>query len=260
MKLEGKTALITGASSGIGKEFAYLLSRKGMNLVLNARSKDKLEEIKKNIESRSRVRVDIVVDDLSTNSAPKRIFNIIQRRGINIDLLVNNAGFGYIGDFEKEDYDKNREMIMVNVLSMTSLSRLFIPQMIQRGEGGIINVASLAGMRPFPYAAAYAATKSYVYNFSQALWEEYREKGIIVSCLCPGLTKTNFGKVAGREEMFERGLDPKIVAEEALIGFLEKEPIVVPEAHKNFMIEYGSKFLSRKKMLEMAGKVFRVIK
>ncbi len=257
MELKGKTALVTGASSGIGREFAQQLAAQGMHLVITARNESALAEVKRTIEQKYPVKVEIIVDDLSTNAAPKRIFNLIVRQGMHIDLLVNNAGVGYFGKFEDEDFDKNHAMSMVNVVSLSSLTHLFIQAMLRKGEGGIINVASLAGLHPFPYAASYAATKAFVYNFSQALWEEYHDRGIIVSCVCPGLTRTNFGKVAGRAEMFERGVDPKIVVAEALLSFSEKEPIAIPEVHRNFLLEHGARFLSRKSLLKKTARMFK---
>ena len=284
--LRGKRALITGASSGIGKEFAQQLAQYGVHLILTARSQERLTAVAQEIKEKYTVEVEIIVDDLSSNGAPKRIYNMVQRKGLNVDLLINNAGFGYVGRFEDEDYDHARALDTVNVVSLVSLTRLFLPHMLlkdpkekvnekknkrkkETGEEkknekekekqaikGIINVASLMGLQAFPYAANYAASKAFIYNFSQALWYEYKDRGVRIVCLCPGLTKTNFGKEIGKESVFERGLDPKMVVEEAILALLENEPVIIPEEQKNLMLQYGSRFLPRKTVLERTARLF----
>ncbi len=266
--LRGKRALVTGASSGMGKEFAQQLASYGMHLILTARSQERLAAVAQEIKEKHKVDVEIILDDLSSNGAPKRIYNMVQRKNLEIDLLINNAGFGYVGRFEDEDYDHARGLDMVNVVSLVSLTRLFLPHMLLKDKDpkkkseekkpvkGIINVASLMGLQAFPYAANYAASKAFVYSFSQALWHEYKDRGVRVVCLCPGLTKTNFGKEVGKESLFQRGLDPKIVVEEAILALLENEPVIVPEEQKNVMLQYGSRFLPRKTVLQRTARLF----
>ena len=184
------TALITGASGGIGEEFAKLLASKGCNLVLSARSADKLETLARTLRERHPVRIETVALDLAAAGAATRL------AGFEVDVLVNNAGYGTFGPFAESDLEAELGQIQLNVTALTHLTRLLLPGMIQRGRGGILNVASTAAFQPGPLMAVYYATKAYVLSFSEALANELKGTGVKVSCLCPGPTKTGFNERA----------------------------------------------------------------
>ena len=195
-----KTALITGASSGLGKEFARIHASKGDNLILIARSKDKLETLKLELEKLFHVSVYVIVQDLSTQTAPKLVYDELKSKQIQVDYLVNNAGFGDFGLFAESDWEKQLEMINLNVTCLTHLTRLFLPDMIQRKFGKILNVASTAAFQPGPTMSVYFATKAYVLSFSEAIANELQGTGVTVTALCPGATETGFKAAASLEE------------------------------------------------------------
>jgi short-subunit dehydrogenase len=188
---QNKTILITGASSGIGLEFANQLNEFGAKLIITARNKDKLNELAENYQGAT-----VIPGDLSDKAFPSQLYNEIQSKGLDVDILINNAGFGSIGKLLKSDLETYESMVQVNITALTQLSHLFITDMAAKGKGGIINVASVAAFQPVPYMNVYSATKAYVKSFSLALHEEYSKKGIVVTAVCPGYTKTNFQNAA----------------------------------------------------------------
>ena len=188
---QNKTILITGASSGIGLEFANQLNEFGAKLIITARNKDKLNELAENYQGAT-----VIPGDLSDKTFPFQLYNKIQSKGLDVDILINNAGFGSIGKLLKSDLETYESMVQVNITALTQLSHLFITDMAAKGKGGIINVASVAAFQPVPYMNVYSATKAYVKSFSLALHEEYKDKGIVVTAVCPGYTKTNFQNAA----------------------------------------------------------------
>lgn len=192
----GKTALITGASSGLGLEFAHIHASKGDNLVLVARSQDKLEALKLALENEFKISVTVMVKDLSDQYAPKTIYDELQQKQITIDYLINNAGFGDYGFFAECDWEKQLEMINLNVTALTYLTRLFLPQMIKNKFGKILNVASTAAFQPGPTMSVYFATKAFVLSFSEAIANELKDTGVTVTALCPGATETGFKAAA----------------------------------------------------------------
>ncbi len=222
-------ALITGASSGIGREFAFLLAEKGYDLVLVARNEAKLEEIASKLEEAFNVSVKVIVKDLSSESASFELFESLKNEEINI--LINNAGFGKYGDFLKFSAETYMQMINLNILTLTLLTRLFGERMKKKREGKILNVSSTAAFQPLPRFAVYAATKAYVLSLSEALHYEFAKFGVTVTVLCPGPTKTNFGKTAethGTKIFNPTGLaDPKFVASEGLKGLFNGKPLVI---------------------------------
>ncbi len=189
-------ALITGASSGIGKQFAYLLAEKGYNVILVARSEDKLKEVANGIRMKYTVKVIYIVMDLSEEGSARRLFNKVMEKGISVGILINNAGFGKFGDFFKYSSDIYERMILLNVLTLTNLTYLFGNNMAENGGGKILNVSSTAAFQPLPHFAVYAATKAYVLSLSEALHYEFMNKHVTVTALCPGPTATNFGVIA----------------------------------------------------------------
>lgn len=190
-------ALITGASSGIGAEFARKLAARGMHLVLVARREALMQELADELHRRHGTRCEIIAADLSDPACPKSLAEEIRKRGIAIELLINNAGIGIVSEVESTDVVRVLQMIRVNISALTELTYLFLPEMLQKGHGAIINVASVAAFQPVAYMGAYAAGKAYVLHFSEALWAETRDRGVTVMACCPGTTRTDFFDAAG---------------------------------------------------------------
>jgi len=193
-------ALVTGASSGIGFELAKLLAKEGKNIVVVARSKDELEGLKTDLESGLGVKVKVLVKDLSEPKVPQEIYGELDREGINVDVLVNNAGFCVYGMFRETDVQQELEMIQVNVLSLVHLTKLFLRRMVERKSGYVLNVASLCAFAPVPLESIYCSSKAAVLHFSEALANELKGSGVSVTCLCPGLARTRFHERARMEE------------------------------------------------------------
>lgn len=191
------TALITGASSGIGKELAIIHAERGGNLVLVARSKDKLNELKVELEKKHEVLVSIIQKDLSVTGAAKELFNEVQSLGVQVDYLMNNAGFGLVGKFHELPWERHLQMINLNMIALTELTYLFLQEMVARNNGKILNTSSTAGLIPGPLQAVYFASKAYVSSFSNAIAEELYDKNITVTALLPGATETGFAKTSG---------------------------------------------------------------
>lgn len=217
-----KVALITGASSGIGREFARIHASKGGNLVIISRSEDKLRELKEELENKYQVNVKIIVKDLTSPQAPQEIYNEVKEAGIKIDYLINNAGFGGRGFFHERPMELDLQMIQVNIVALTTLTRLFLPDFVQRNEGKILNVSSTAALMPGPLQAVYYATKAYVAFFSNAIAEELRDTNITVTNLMPGATDTGFAKTSDMNNtgVFANPVSPATVAKEGYEGML----------------------------------------
>lgn len=192
-----KTALITGASSGIGKELALIHAGRGGHLVLVARSAAPLFELKEFILSEYHVNVEVIIADLTAPNAPRKIFEEVHSKQIKIDYLINNAGVGGFGEFCKRDESDELNMLRLNIESLVVLTHLFLPEMIVRKSGRILNVSSIAGFLPGPMMTTYYATKAFVNSFSFGLAQEVRKYGVTVTALCPGPLKTNFDNAAG---------------------------------------------------------------
>jgi hypothetical protein len=224
-------ALITGASSGIGLELAKLFARESHDLALVARSHETLKHIAENLQQTYGVQVKCYTKDLSISSTPEEIFEALQTEGGNIDILVNNAGFGWRGEFAKMNTADALEMIQVNITSLTHLTRLFLPGMIERKRGKILNVASTAAFQSGPLMATYYASKAYVLNFSLALSEELQGTGVTVTAFCPGPTVTGFGQRAGFTNKKILGgvisMNASIVALDGYKGLMKGKPLVV---------------------------------
>lgn len=197
MNFSGKTALITGASSGIGVGFAHACAREGCRLVLTARREDRLLALREELGQKYGTNVTCIPANLDQKNGVKDLINRITELDINVDILINNAGFGYSGPFIEADADVYRSMIDVNITALTELTHAFLPAMAERRYGGILNVASMAGMQAMPYFAVYAATKSYVIHMTEALWKEHQHSGVHIVALCPGPVDTEFFEVSG---------------------------------------------------------------
>ena len=229
-----KTALITGATTGIGFEFAKLLAGDGYNLVLIARDEQKLRQIAADSQTKFNISVNIYPKDLSVTSDIENLVRQIREEVAPIDILVNNAGFAISGAFVETDLAREVEMIQLNVLSVVILTKLFAKEMAQRRHGKILNVASTAAFQPGPFMAIYYATKAFVLSFSEGLAEELKESGVTVTVLCPGPTATEFSKRAELEKskLFKGGimpvLDAATVAKIGYDGLIKGQRIVIP--------------------------------
>jgi uncharacterized protein len=195
-----KTALITGASGGIGKELAKIFARNGNNLVLVARNSNELKQLASELGQKHNISAKWMAHDLSQPNKPQEIYDQLKKQGIQIDYLINNAGFGHFGYFTKTDWAKEEQLINLNMLALTHMTKLFVKDMITRGYGKIMNVSSTAAFQPGPLMAVYYASKAYVQSFSEALANETKGTGVSVTALCPGPTKSGFEKAAALEE------------------------------------------------------------
>jgi uncharacterized protein len=200
MEKSGRTALVTGASAGLGREFARLAAADGHDVILVARRKDRLYELAKELEAKHAVSTTVIEADLSDHGAVQAIVEKVQSAGLSVDFLINNAGFGSHGSFVQSDFARQAEMVDVNVRALMELTHRFLPPMLTRKSGRILNVASLAGFVPGPYMATYYATKAFVLSFSEALAAELRGTGVTVTASCPGPTSTEFGAVARSDQ------------------------------------------------------------
>lgn len=234
-----ETVLITGASSGIGLELAKCFAADGSRLILVARNTVALEKLADELRARSKIEAIVLTADLSKPDTPKRIFDELAVRNIIVDVLVNNAGFGAIGAFDELPSERQLEMVQVNVSALTELTRLFLPGMIQRHRGGILNVASVAGFVSGPGMAVYYATKAFVLSFTEAIAAETRKTGVKVSVLCPGPTPTNFGTVAGSKDVplvRVRGTPADKVARDGHWAFRNKKTICISGIQNTFLV------------------------
>jgi hypothetical protein len=207
MGKSGLTALITGASAGLGRELARVAARDGHDVVLVARRKDRLQELAKELEAAHGITAIVIDADLSARGATQGIVERVQAAGLSIDFLINNAGFGSYGPFAETDLARQTEMVDVNIRALMELTHRLLPQMLAHKSGRILNVASLAGFAPGPYMATYYATKAFVLSFSEALAAELRGTGVTITASCPGPTATEFGAVAksDRTNLFRAG-------------------------------------------------------
>jgi len=218
-----KVALITGASSGIGKELAIIHAEKGGDLVLVARSRDKLETLKNELEQKYNVQVMLIVKDLTKQEAPKEVFTEVKNAKIDIDYLINNAGFGGIGKFHERDWERDLSMINLNITALTALTRFFLPDFVNRNSGKILNVSSTASLMPGPLQAVYYASKAYVTYFSNAIAQELHDTNVTVTTLMPGATETEFGAVSGMDKtvLFDKTANARKVAEDGYKGMMK---------------------------------------
>lgn len=191
-----ETALITGASMGLGAELAKVFAEKGCNLVLTARSGEKLAALKEELETEHKIPVWVFAADLTLASAPAEIFRFTEENKIDVDILVNNAGFGDFGEFSKCSMEKQRDMINLNITALTALTHMFLKGMLERGRGKILNMASIAAFQAGPLMSVYYASKAFVLSFSEALAVELKGSGVTVTALCPGPTRTGFEAAA----------------------------------------------------------------
>lgn len=248
-----KVALITGASSGIGREFAHIHAANGGDLVIIARREDKLNELKQELEKKHNVKVKVIAKDLTLPKSPIEIYNEVKDAGIKVDYLINNAGFGGRGYFHDRPMELDLQMIQVNIVTLTTLTRLFLPDFVKRNSGKILNVSSTASLMPGPLQAVYFASKAYVSSFSNAIAQELHATKVTVTALLPGATETEFAKISDMisTAVFAKTVSPQDVAKAGYNAMLKGELDViagVPASQKVMMSML--KFIPKKLMLK----------
>jgi short-subunit dehydrogenase len=252
------TALITGASNGIGLELARVHASKGGDLVLVARNKAKLDELKTELESQFKIHVYTIGKDLSAHDSALEVYNEIKGQNIQVDYLINNAGFGDFGMFAETDWVKEEQMINLNITTLTQFTKLFLQDMVKRGNGRIMNVASVAAFLSGPTMAVYYATKAFVLSFSEAVDNEVRDKGVTVTILCPGATESGFQAAAAMEESnLVKGKKLPTSREVAVYGYaaMMKGKTVAIHGFVNYMLANSARFVPRALAVKITRKI-----
>jgi short-subunit dehydrogenase len=257
MEFQGRIALITGASSGIGAAFARALARRGADVVLVARREPELRRLAAALTAEHGVRAEVITADLSRAAGAAAVAEEARRRLGRVDILINNAGFATYGPFDRSDETRELEQVQLNVAAVVALTHACLPEMVARRDGVIINVSSTAGIQPVPYMAVYAASKAFVLSFSEALWAEQRRNGVRVVGLCPGATETPFFDVVaapeasvGRREPAER------VVERALAAVAGGRSTVISGVG-NLLVAQLARFLPRARVAQISERVMR---
>jgi len=261
IRYQDRWAVVTGASSGLGRGLAARLADRGMSLVLTGRNEARLNEVADQIRHAApRVEVETVATDLSTTSGLSALIDHVGDRPI--EVLVSNAGFGSYGPFAEADADREADEIAVDVSAVVTLARTFLPGMLARGSGGILNVASAIAFQPAPYQAVYGASKAFVLSFSEALWAEARAAGVAVTALCPGPTRTGFvgalGAEVGHTAIYSRLAEPEPVIEAGLRGFDKGRAVVIPGLRTK-LIASSSRFMPREWLTRVAARLLRPV-
>ena len=268
---DGKKVLITGASAGIGYALSKELVKRGSEVIVTARRKDRLETLAQEIE-KTGGKAHIFVEDLSMPESGKKLYDQIKSAGLNIDILINNAGYGRFGELTSNGRDDYSKMLQLNVITLTDLCHLYIPDMITQGGGGIINVGSMASLSPIPYASVYASSKAYILMFSEAIRYEYQEKGINVMALLPGGTESEFARVATeKSEVLSKRYQKRVgtaaggtmqtsleVAIECLDAFEKNKQYLICGSRNRFLYKL-TRIMSRQLVLKMTGRIFKKI-
>jgi short-subunit dehydrogenase len=250
----GRTALVTGASAGLGIEFARELASRGSNLVLVARRRDRLEALARELKVAHGLDVTIISRDLSTYRAGKLLMADIERRGLTIDVVINNAGFGTYGPLATEDADRIADEVSLNVNALVDITRAALPGMVERDRGIIVNVASTAAFQPLANFAVYAATKAFVLSFTEAIWGETEHSNVRALALCPGATATEFVDIAGSEAATGPMASPSDVIADAFAALDKRKPSVI-HGRNNKFAPFAARFASRKAIIRLARSV-----
>lgn len=257
-QFKNKWALVTGASSGIGKAFAERLAKEGANLILLARGQEALEELANILRQTYLVQIVVLAKDLSSQQAPEEVFAELNKTGIHVDILVNNAGFAVYGKLHETNLAKNQEQLMLNIVSLSSMTQLFVKPMAERKSGIIINVASTASFQPVPYMSNYGASKSFVRQFTEALWAEYKNDGVHILAVCPGATETNFFNVVDAKEASVGKRDtPENVVNESFRALACGKIYVIPGPMNNFLVSQLSRLVTHKFITKITEKILR---
>lgn len=252
------TALITGASNGIGLELARIHAAKGDDLILVARSENKLAEIRSQLEKQHKIRVTVIAKDLSLPDAAKDVYDETKRLNLTVDYLINNAGFGDFGMFTDTDWHKEQQMINLNITTLTQFTKLYLKDMVGRRSGRIMNVASTAAFQSGPTMAVYYATKAYVLSFSEAVDNEVRDKGVTITTLCPGATESGFQAAAAMEDSaLVKGKKLPTSKEVAEYGYsaMMKGKTVAIHGLVNWIMANSVRFLPRALVVKVTRKV-----
>lgn len=242
--LKGKWALVTGASSGIGEAFAGELARQGMNLVLVARRENMLEKLAETYRKENGVRVQVIPCDLSRPESPDYVFKRVHEEPRPLRLLINNAGIHTFGRFDRTSLAGNQKLVLLNVYALMSLTGLFLPEMLEAGEGAVVNLSSLAAFRSMAYLSCYAASKAFVVSFSEALWAELRETGVRVTAVCPGAVDTPM--YGGRRDPHIKMQTPQQVVEMSFRALEKGQCYVIPGGFQNFSMANIGRLLPRR--------------
>ncbi|MFS0723116.1 SDR family NAD(P)-dependent oxidoreductase [Paenibacillus sp. 1P07SE] len=255
---KGKVALVTGASAGIGKVYATELAAKGCHVILVARSKGKLDALASELTAAYGIRAFAIAQDLSKPEAVEALSEQIKHYGLQVNILINNAGFGTYGRFEDIPNEREQEEIALNIASLVAMNHQFLPDMQRRGDGVIVNVASVAAFQPSPYMAVYSATKAFVLSFSEALWAENRNRGVHILALCPGATQTEFFNVVGTEAAAggSKLASPVDVVKAGFRGVDEKRSYIIAGT-QNYWTSQASRFLPRKWVARLMERIVR---
>ncbi|MGB2629193.1 MAG: SDR family oxidoreductase [Candidatus Acidiferrum sp.] len=253
---KGKWALITGASAGIGVAFANQLASEGTNLVLTARRQDRLEALGKKLETANGIRAQAVAADLSQPGAPQQIYDFTKRKGIEVDLLINNAGFGQYGELPAVETQRLVDMVQVNCVAVVHLTRLYLAEMVRRKRGDVLILASTASFQAVPYISTYAATKAFDLLFAEGLAEEMKPHGIRVCALCPGSTESEFHAVAGQEEFSRKPESAELVARRGLQALVKGKSYVI-SGLGNYLGAQSQRLVPRRMVTRIAGNMFR---
>lgn len=258
--LKGKWSLVTGASSGLGVDFAKNLAGRGCNLILVARRADRLEAVQQEIVAQYGVQVDVIAMDLEPADAPQELYDQIKAAGRAVDVLINNAGFGLYGDFLEIPWERERAMLELDIVTLTHLTKLFSRDMVERHFGYILLVSSIGAYQPSPTYASYSAAKSYVLYFGEALHYELRNTGVNVTVVSPGVTRTEFLEVAGQQpSLYQRTMmmDSPDVTRIAIDAMLDGKASVVP-GFMNALLAQSTRFMPRQLAAMSADRFMRM--
>lgn len=252
----GKWALITGASAGIGVALANQLAAGGANLVLTARRQDRLQELARSLEVKNKIKTAVFAADLADASGPEQIYAFTRDQKINVELLINNAGFGAYGELHTVESQRLLDMVQVNCCAVVHLTRLFLPQMVERRSGDILILASTASFQAVPYISTYAATKAFDLLFAEGLAEEMKPHGIRVCALCPGSTESEFHVVAGQEKFMRKAETAEKVARTGLTALAAGKSYVI-SGLGNYLGAWGERLVPRRMVTRIAGNIFK---
>jgi hypothetical protein len=255
----GKWALVTGASAGIGAALAEELARGGTNLVLTARRQDRLEELAKKLEAAHKIQTKVFVADLTQPDAPEKIFQFTKDQGVIVELLINNAGFGAYGELPTVETSRLLDMVTVNCSAVVHLTRLYLPEMVTRGHGDVLIVASTASFQSVPYISTYAATKAFDLLFAEGLAEEMKPHGVRVCALCPGSTESEFAEVAGQTHVAATRANRETAEKVARTGLsaLAAGKSYVISGLGNYLGVLGQRLVPRRFVARIAARMFR---
>jgi uncharacterized protein len=255
----GKWALVTGASAGIGVAFAEELAAGGTHLVLTARRKERMDDLAAALSANHKVKTEVVAADLAEPGAPEKIFSFTKAKGIEIDLLINNAGFGQLGEFPSVNTQRLLDMVQVNCSAVVHLTRLYLPEMVARRRGDVLILASTASFQAVPYISTYAATKAFDLLFAEGLAEEMKPYGIRVCALCPGSTESEFHVVAGQEKFKKHAETAEKVARTGLKALAAGKSYVI-SGLGNYLGAHGERLVPRRLVTRVAAGMFKPAK